>query len=165
MDTNDKNIEPVIDLGFSLGYSNQCIQRRLKNDSGAGANAASSVDMTFVATNALSELVWSPKKGLSLKCADGTFSNKKPSLLRGAGPSDMVSGSNADKAIGKKVFMTPPEESDMRSEVAGRDNPTKFVTSDTGLFPLLSESRHKVKIGNYEFLAGIVYYVLVNVNL
>ncbi|KAL9364282.1 hypothetical protein Peur_042155 [Populus x canadensis] len=146
MDTNDKNIEPVIDLGFSLGYSNQCIQRRLKNDSGAGANAASSVDMTFVATNALSELVWSPKKGLSLKCADGTFSNKKPSLLRGAGPSDMVSGSNADKAIGKKVFMTPPEESDVRSEVAGRDNPTKFVTSDTGLFPLLSESRHKVKI-------------------
>jgi hypothetical protein len=77
----------------------------------------------------------------------------------------MVIGSNADKAIGKKVFMTPPEESDVRSEVAGRDNPTKFVTSDTGLFPLLSESMHKVKIGNYEFLAGIVYYVLVNVNL
>lgn len=75
----------------------------------------------------------------------------------------MVSGSNANKAISKKNFMAL-EESDV-SEVAGRDNPTKFVTSDTGLFPLLSESRHKVKIGNYEFLAGTVYYVLVNVNL
>uniref|UniRef100_A0A6N2MNX9 Uncharacterized protein n=1 Tax=Salix viminalis TaxID=40686 RepID=A0A6N2MNX9_SALVM len=87
MDTNDKNMEPVIDLGFSLGYSNQCIQRRLKNDSGpgAGANAASSVDMTFVATNALSELVWSPKKGLSLKCADGTFSQQTTPSVMGCG--------------------------------------------------------------------------------
>ncbi|KAJ6318699.1 hypothetical protein OIU76_014121 [Salix suchowensis] len=133
----------------------ECIQRRLKNDSGpgAGANAASSVDMTFVATNALSELVWSPKKGLSLKCADGTFSNKKTPLLWGAGSSDMVSRPDADKAIGKEYFMTPLEESDV-SEVAGRDSTSKFVRSYTGLFPLLSESRHKVKIGNYGFLAA-----------
>ncbi|KAJ6988605.1 hypothetical protein NC653_021504 [Populus alba x Populus x berolinensis] len=57
-----------------------------------------------------------------------------------------------NKAIGKKNFMAL-EESDV-SEVAGIDNPTKFITSDTGPFPLLSESRHKVKIGNYEFLAA-----------
>ncbi|KAJ6689295.1 hypothetical protein OIU85_005674 [Salix viminalis] len=156
MDTNDKNMEPVIDLGFSLGYSNQCIQRRLKNDSGpgAGANAASSVDMTFVATNALSELVWSPKKGLSLKCADGTFSNKNPPLLWGAGSSDMVSRPDADKAIDKEYFMTPLEESDV-SEVAGRDSTSKFVRSYTGLFPLLSEARHKVKLATDDHDEGI----------
>lgn len=74
MNADDKNIEPVTD---------QCFQRRVKNDSGAGANAGSSVDKTFAATNALSELVWSPKKGLSLKCADGTFSDKKTLSVMG----------------------------------------------------------------------------------
>ena len=165
MDTNDKNIEPVIDLGFSLGYSNQCIQRGLKKDSGpgAGANAASSVDMTFVATNALSELVWSPQKGLCLKCADGSLS-KNPSLLWGAGPSNMVSGSSNDKPISKENFWTPLGSSDVNSEVAGRDNSTKFVTSDKSMFPL-SESRYGIKIGNYVFLADIMYHLLVNIDL
>uniref|UniRef100_A0A6N2N3B3 Plus3 domain-containing protein n=1 Tax=Salix viminalis TaxID=40686 RepID=A0A6N2N3B3_SALVM len=88
MNADDKNIEPVADPGLSFGYSNQCTQRRVKNDSGAGANAGSCVDMTFVTTNALSELVWSPQKGLCLKCADGSFS-KNPSLLWGAGPTEL----------------------------------------------------------------------------
>ncbi|KAJ6356175.1 hypothetical protein OIU78_004309, partial [Salix suchowensis] len=144
MNADDKNIEPVADPGLSFGYSNQCTQRRVKNDSGAGANAGSCVDMTFVTTNALSELVWSPQKGLCLKCADGSFS-KNPSLLWGAGPSNMVSGSSNDKPITKEYFWTPLGSSDVNSEVAGRDDSTKFVTSDTSMFPL-SESRHEIKI-------------------
>lgn len=136
MNADDKNIEPVTD---------QCFQRRVKNDSGAGANAGSSVDKTFAATNALSELVWSPQKGLCLKCADGSFSYKNPSLLWGAGPSNMVSGSSTDKPISKEYFWTALGASDMNSEVAGRDNSTKFVTSDTSMFPS-SESRHEIKI-------------------
>jgi hypothetical protein len=155
MNADDKNIEPVTD---------QCFQRRVKKDSGAGANAGSSVDKTFAATNALSELVWSPQKGLCLKCADGSFSYKNPSLLWGAGPSNMVSGSSTDKPISKEYFWTALGASDVNSEVAGRDNSTKFVTSDTSMFPS-SESRHEIKIGNYEFLADIMYYVLVNVDL
>ncbi|CAK7327193.1 unnamed protein product [Dovyalis caffra] len=145
MNTDDKNIEPVTDLGLDLGYSNQCIQRRLKNDSGAGANAGSSVDKTFVATNALSELVWSPQKGLSLKCADGSFSDIKPSLLRGAGPINMVSGSSTDKPGSKEYFMTSLGESDVRNEVAGRGNSKKLVTGVTSMFPS-SESRQANKI-------------------
>jgi hypothetical protein len=41
-----------------------------KNSSGAGANAASRADMILATTDPLSEIVWSPEKGLSLKCAD-----------------------------------------------------------------------------------------------
>ncbi|KAK9931019.1 hypothetical protein M0R45_018315 [Rubus argutus] len=67
MDVNNENIEPVTDLGLALGYSNQSIQSRLNSDSGAGANAGSvqELDMTFVATEPLSELVWSSDKGPS----------------------------------------------------------------------------------------------------
>jgi hypothetical protein len=53
-----------------------------KNSSGAGANAASRADMILATTDPLSEIVWSPEKGLSLKCAD-----KNSSLFRDVGPS------------------------------------------------------------------------------
>ena len=67
MNIDNENIEPGIELGLALGYSNQRIERRfMSNDSGAGANAGSGIHMTFVTTNPLSELVWSPLKGLSL---------------------------------------------------------------------------------------------------
>lgn len=69
MDVNNENKEPVTDLGLALGDSNQSIQSRLNSDSGAGANAGSVqvLDTTFVATEPLSELVWSTDKGMSLK--------------------------------------------------------------------------------------------------
>ncbi|KAE8718356.1 Zinc knuckle family protein, putative isoform 3 [Hibiscus syriacus] len=60
-----ENIEPVTDLGLALGNSNHDIQRRSSNDLGAGANAASRIDETFVATDPPSELVWSPREGPS----------------------------------------------------------------------------------------------------
>ena len=51
MNVENENIDPVINVGLALGYSNHSIQRRLSNDLGAGANAASRIDMTFVATD------------------------------------------------------------------------------------------------------------------
>ncbi|GLU08105.1 hypothetical protein SLE2022_250300 [Rubroshorea leprosula] len=90
MDVDNENIEPVTDTGLSLGYSSYNTQTRLNNDFGAGANAASRIDMTYVAADPLSELVWSPRNGLSLKYAECSFSEKKPSNLWGARPSNIV---------------------------------------------------------------------------
>ncbi|KAL3507708.1 hypothetical protein ACH5RR_033090 [Cinchona calisaya] len=46
--------------------------------------------MTFAAPDSLSELVWSPHNGLSLKCAECSLADKKPFLLWNVGPSNMV---------------------------------------------------------------------------
>ncbi|CAK9167947.1 unnamed protein product [Ilex paraguariensis] len=84
-----RNVDNVeIDLGLALGYSNH--RTRLNNDSGAGVNAGSRVDMTFVVPDPLSELVWCPCEGLSLKCADCSLVERKPSLLRDVGPGNMI---------------------------------------------------------------------------
>lgn len=89
MNLEDDKVEPVTDLGLSLNYSDQKDLREALNiHPSAGANAGSSVHMTVVATNPLTELVWSPHKGLSLKCADCSFSDQKEALLWGAGPSN-----------------------------------------------------------------------------
>lgn len=90
MSMDDDNTEPVIELGLSLDYSNQCVHRRLNDNSGTGANAAPRVDMTFVTSDPLSELVWSPHKGLSLKCADCSLNERRPCVLWGAEPSVSV---------------------------------------------------------------------------
>ncbi|KAF8394324.1 hypothetical protein HHK36_020532 [Tetracentron sinense] len=80
----------MTELGLALGFDNHFIHRGLNNDSGAGANAGSRTDMTFVTANPISELVWSPSKGLSLKCADCSLPEKKPFPLWGTGSSNMV---------------------------------------------------------------------------
>ncbi|XP_048135135.1 uncharacterized protein LOC115726653 isoform X2 [Rhodamnia argentea] len=85
MNLENQTIEPVTELGLALDYSSQCNQRISNNDPSAGANAGSSGCMTFVAPNPLSELVWSPHSGLSLKCADCGFIERKPSPILGAG--------------------------------------------------------------------------------
>ncbi|KAE8728195.1 Detected protein of confused Function [Hibiscus syriacus] len=65
-------------------------ERRTSDELGAGANAASTIVMNFVATDRLSEIVWSPNKGLCLKCTECSNMLNKHSLLRAAGPSNMV---------------------------------------------------------------------------
>uniref|UniRef100_A0A2P2JD48 Uncharacterized protein MANES_03G168800 n=1 Tax=Rhizophora mucronata TaxID=61149 RepID=A0A2P2JD48_RHIMU len=62
--------------------------------------------MTFVGTDPLSELVWSPQKGLSLRCADGSFSTKKFSVLCGSGVSNMGSGLFTNEPINKENLIT-----------------------------------------------------------
>ncbi|CAN1128865.1 hypothetical protein LINPERPRIM_LOCUS17108 [Linum perenne] len=80
------------DFGLLLNYSNRFIQRRLNGDeaSGAGTNADPTVGMALRATDPLSELVWSPKKGLSVKCADRSFFGRKASHLLYSGSGDNI---------------------------------------------------------------------------
>ena len=106
MNADNDNKEESVDLGLALGYSGQCVRKALNNDSGAGANAGSRVDMTFVPTDPLSELVWSPDKGLSLKCADSSANEKRLSLLWGTGPSNMISS----PSLGITARKTIPDE-------------------------------------------------------
>lgn len=83
----NKIVKPKTDSELFLNNANQCDWKNLKNDSCAGANAASRADMTLATTDPLSELVWSSDKGLSLKCADSSFADKNSSLFRDVGPS------------------------------------------------------------------------------
>ncbi|XP_044499246.1 uncharacterized protein LOC123220742 isoform X3 [Mangifera indica] len=141
---NDK-VEPVTDLGLALDYSGQCTQRKLNNDSGAGANAASRVDMKFVASDPLSELVWSPQNGLSLKCADCSFTDKKSSPLWYDRPSNIVLSpsqnltagrSSADKPTNKDNFIVSQGAFCVRSEMAGKDTSASIPESDVAVKPV-----------------------------
>ncbi|KAF8021010.1 hypothetical protein BT93_G1425 [Corymbia citriodora subsp. variegata] len=99
MNLENQKIEPVTELGLALDYSSQCNQRTSNSDPSAGANAGPSGCMTFVAANPLSELVWSPHRGLSLKCADCSFIERKPSPICGAESqqaSGQISGKNGN---------------------------------------------------------------------
>ncbi|XP_050217969.1 uncharacterized protein LOC126668819 isoform X2 [Mercurialis annua] len=133
---DDKNVEPSTNLCLAVGYSNQCIQRILNNDPGAGANAASAAYMTLVAADPLSELVWSPHKGLCIRCADGSFTEKNPSLSWGVGPTIMANASNSDKPVSNTDKPTNSEiriaslaACNLACEVAGRNITTIFPTS------------------------------------
>lgn len=55
----NNDVEPVTNLRLSVAQFHQCNPTRL-SDSGAGVNAASRVDLAFVASDPLSELVWVP---------------------------------------------------------------------------------------------------------
>lgn len=90
-----------IDLGLALGCTTLNVQTRQKDDSGAGVNARSMVDMAFAASDPLSELVWSPRKGLSLKCAESGLADKKPFRLWNVGPSTLIAApSQSDRYKG-----------------------------------------------------------------
>lgn len=86
MSVNNNNM----DLALALGFSDHTVRTKLNNDSGAGVNAGSGLHI-FAAPDPLSELVWTPRKGLSLKCADNSLANKKPFLLWNVAPSNDVS--------------------------------------------------------------------------
>ncbi|KAM7462933.1 hypothetical protein LguiA_031054 [Lonicera macranthoides] len=79
-----------MDFGFSLGCSNQSVRSGLNNDAGVGVNATPWVNMSFVASEPLLELVWSPGKGLSLKCADYSLNKNSSSRLWDVEQSNMV---------------------------------------------------------------------------
>ncbi|KAJ1385593.1 hypothetical protein SESBI_41556 [Sesbania bispinosa] len=109
----------------------------------AGANVASRVDMRFAATDPLSEIVWSPDKGLSLRCADSSFADKNNSLFRDVGPSCMVLAppqsvtggmSTTDKHI-DDVPVKPKAIICTTSDVAATDAPTMNPTIYSGPKP------------------------------
>ncbi|XP_073278524.1 uncharacterized protein [Primulina huaijiensis] len=97
MNKNDEDL----DLALALGSANYRVQTELNNVSGAGVNAKLKVDMAFAASDPLAELVWSPHKGLSLKCADSKLADKKPFLLWNVRPSSKVSSpSQSIRSVG-----------------------------------------------------------------
>lgn len=132
--------EEGVNLGLSLGYSTSCNQTRVNNNSGAGVNAGPSVDMTFAASDPLSELVWSPHKGLSLKCADCTKVDKKPFLLWNVGSSNMVSSSpqsrfqqtDEEKTVDGNLILAR-ETFDVDGKVSPRGSLAKSTSSKTSL--------------------------------
>ncbi|GFP95879.1 hypothetical protein PHJA_001732100 [Phtheirospermum japonicum] len=82
-----------VDLGLSLGSTNYGAEQSLNdednNNLGAGVNAATSRidDMVFASSDdPLSELVWSPRSGLSLKCADSSLPDHRPFFQWNVGP-------------------------------------------------------------------------------
>lgn len=108
-----------MDLGFSLGSSNQSVHSRLNNNAGVGVNAASRVNMSFAVSEPLLELVWSPGKGLSLKCADYSLNKNSSSRLWDVGQSNMVlspwdgvrfGGTNGNRPINESKLNASQEE-------------------------------------------------------
>ncbi|MED6109775.1 hypothetical protein PIB30_036718 [Stylosanthes scabra] len=94
MSTESKTVKAENDFKLVVNYSEQCVWKHLKNDTsgaGAGANAASRVDMSLSAIDPLSEIVWSPNKGFSLNCVDSSFANNtNTNLYQDVRPSSMV---------------------------------------------------------------------------
>ncbi|KAJ1409422.1 hypothetical protein SESBI_22708 [Sesbania bispinosa] len=136
MNSESKKMKPKADFELVLNYSNQCIWKNLKNESGAGANAACRIDKSFSATDPLSEIVWSPDKGFSLKCVDSSFTNKNNSLFGDVEPSSMVlallqsvtgGSSTTDKPI-DDVFVEPITVICTKSDVS---SPDRLPTDDS----------------------------------
>ncbi|KAK4856883.1 hypothetical protein QYF36_022304 [Acer negundo] len=155
MSVENENIEPVTELELSLSYSSQRIQRRLNSATGAGANAGTRLDIEFAATDPLSELVWSPQNGLSLKCADGGFGDKRPPLLWGAEPSNVVLSpskditagrSRTDKPIIEENFIMSRSAFHGMSETADKDTSTRTPEIDVAVMPIRGSS-HEDRTG------------------
>ncbi|RRT71346.1 hypothetical protein B296_00035619 [Ensete ventricosum] len=58
-----------------------CTENIINKDSGVGANAASTAEIVFITNSPLSELIWIPQEGLSLKYTDSSKAEKKASFL------------------------------------------------------------------------------------
>ncbi|CAN0904446.1 hypothetical protein LINGRAHAP2_LOCUS23097 [Linum grandiflorum] len=139
----DENSIAFNDFGLLLNYSNRFIQRRLNSAeaSGAGTNADPSVGMALRASDPLSELVWSPRKGLSVKCADRSFFGRNTSRL--VGDNNIVMGSSSDtKPLNESESVKM--DVNLTSEVAERDH--KFLDiplNDVEAMPCSGSAEHK----------------------
>ncbi|XP_024996936.1 uncharacterized protein LOC112529772 [Cynara cardunculus var. scolymus] len=125
-DVND----PKADSGLAINITNQW--KNSSTAAGAGANANSRVDlMTFVGSDTLAELVWSPGTGLSIK-----FAEKKPCFTCEVGPSNMGFLQSEDTQDQKHVNSSSTvETSTSRSHGhAGLQNQRTSVPSSERLF-------------------------------
>lgn len=90
------NIEDK-DMNLELGTNSRIRTKLLSTSSGAGAgvNAGLMVNRAFASCDPLSELVWSPRNGLGLKCADfREDDSRKPILLWNVGLKPVVDQEN-----------------------------------------------------------------------
>lgn len=134
-------MKPKTGFEVILNYSSQCHKEKLQTESSAGANAASRANTIFSANDPLSEIVWTPDKGFSLKCVDSSFTNKNTSLLRDVEPSSMVLAllqsvtCTTDKPV-EDVFVQPLAVICAKSDVSSTDTPARNSTSDSvAIFP------------------------------
>ncbi|KAL9262307.1 hypothetical protein AKJ16_DCAP12367 [Drosera capensis] len=108
MNAHDENVEAEAHLKLTDSHSNQNVQRRgnrdALSDEGAGGNADKelALGMTFAGSDPLSELVWSPRKGLSVRCAVGSILEKTHTVLWEAGPSAMAMSSTSSASTANK---------------------------------------------------------------
>lgn len=123
-----------------MNYSSEFHKRNLRNESSAGANAASKANTTVSATDPLSEIIWCPDKGFSLKCVDSSFKNKNTSLFHDVEPSSMVLALLQSVACGNSinddkptddVFVKPLTRICAESDVSSTNIPKRPPTSDS----------------------------------
>jgi len=136
-----KKMKPKTGFELILNYSSQCHKEKLQTESSAGANAASRANTIFSANDPLSEIVWCPDKGFSLKCVDSSFTNENTSLLRDVEPSSMVLAllqsvtCATDKPV-DDVLVQPLAVICAKGDVSSTDTPARNSTSDSvAIFP------------------------------
>ncbi|XP_052110531.1 uncharacterized protein LOC107466277 isoform X1 [Arachis duranensis] len=136
MSTESKTVKAENDFKLVVNYSKHCVWKDLKKDSsGAGANAASRVNMSLSALDPLSEIVWSPNTGFSLNCVDSSFANRNSNLYQDVRPSSMVFAllhggiSNTDLPI-DDVFVNPITVICAKSDVTSADDPSRVITPE-----------------------------------
>lgn len=124
--------DPEADFGLVFTTTNQ--RKNSSTAAGAGANANSRVDlMGFVGSDTLAELVWSPRKGLSIK-----FAEKKPCFMWEVGPSNMGFLRSEDTRDQKHIKSSRTVETP-RSRSHGHTGPQNQRTTDDPLSGRLFE--------------------------
>ncbi|KAJ8464668.1 hypothetical protein OPV22_027220 [Ensete ventricosum] len=73
--------ETMGDIRGGSDSTEPCTENIINKDSGVGANAASTAEIVFITNSPLSELIWIPQEGLSLKYTDSSKAEKKASFL------------------------------------------------------------------------------------
>ncbi|KAL0548184.1 hypothetical protein IC582_012631 [Cucumis melo] len=158
MNEDYKSIEPGTDLGLGLGYTDQYIQGRLTNRSGVGANAGSMVDVKYVTTDSLSELVWSPHKGLSLRCADSSFNNRKTSILWDAAankasfalPQSVIAEkSTSDNLLDNRTIVLSQAESHLKNISEGKQTSNSTSSDDAACMTSEVQMTLDKGVGNF----------------
>ncbi|CAK8572070.1 unnamed protein product [Lathyrus sativus] len=132
-------MKPKTGLELMLDFSSEFHKGNFKNESSAGANAASKVNTTISVKDPLSEIVWSPDKGFGLKCVDSSFKNKNTSLFRDVEPSSMVlallqsvtCGTSINDKPTDDVFVQPLTGICADPDVSSMNVPIRPPTSDS----------------------------------
>lgn len=101
----------MADIKGSSDSAEPCIESIINKDSGAGANAASMAEILLITNSPLSELIWTPQEGLSLKYTDSSKAEKKASFLWKAESFNM--------RISTSLCTNRGESSSSRDQIAG----------------------------------------------
>ncbi|KAI3984712.1 hypothetical protein MKX01_039329 [Papaver californicum] len=153
---DDSKEEPVTYLGLSIGLGNQSTHVGSNNGSGAGANAGSRADMIFVASTPLSELVWSPQKGVSLKSADCSLPEKNFSFLCGVASNTLVPSPTQSITDREPKELTDVDEETLASSQVephlrcklSEANLVRSPRSTTGTSPVWQTRTHEQNSGS-----------------